>query len=86
MSAADCCVDFCEGRDEKILTVRTDGPVIKLGLCNSHADALRDRLATQLGVPSRHVNLSNFGGTTGELQNAIDYLDYLAANEHATLN
>lgn len=79
---ADCVIDYCGGRAEKILTVSTDGPLIRLGLCGDHASALRDRLAAQLGVQPQHINLTSFGGTIGELQEAIDYLDALTVVGH----
>lgn len=80
---ADCVIDYCEARDEKILIVTTDDATIRLGLCGDHSTALRDRLAQQLGVQPHYVDLTNFGGTIGELQQAIDYLDGLAAAGNA---
>lgn len=74
-----CIIDYCAGRDEKILTVISEGQsIVKLGFCGAHAIALRDRLAYGLGVEPRHVNLAGYGGTIGELQEAIDYLDAIA--------
>lgn len=80
---ADCVIDYCPGVDEKVLTVATDQAVVTLGFCGAHAAALRNRLAVQLGVEPRHVDLASFGGTIGELQNAIDFLDGLAAAGNA---
>ena len=74
-----CEIDYCEGRDAKILTVASDDSEIYLKFCAEHAEALRRRLAEQLGVDERFVVLTRYGGTFGELQEAIDYLDGLAS-------
>lgn len=76
---SECAIDYCERWDEKTLTVSADDVTVKLGLCGVHALALRDRIAFQLDVSPQFVNLSHFGGTFGELQDAINYLDELAA-------
>lgn len=78
----ECVIDYCESGNQKILTVTTDERVIMLGLCTAHSEALRRRLAAQLGMLSQFVDLGSYGGTIGELQEAVDYLDSLAAQGH----
>jgi hypothetical protein len=73
----NCEVDYCDSRTTQTLTVTTEDEIITLRFCDPCATALREQLAKQLGVDVRLVDLrgGSFGGTIGELQAALDYLD-----------
>lgn len=79
-----CEIDYCSKPGSKVLTVETDDEIITLTFCTDHALALKERLADQLNLP-RHalsLQLMPHGGTIGELNEAISYLDNLAVSRH----
>jgi len=70
-----CEIDYCEGGDDKVLTINTADEVIQVRFCQEHAAALEARLVGLIDGDIRGIADS----TIGEVNAAIEYLDVLAA-------
>lgn len=75
-----CEIDYCDGDNDTTLTLRTTEERIDIGLCLRHSVQLEKRLSE---ITGEEINLrSDRFGTIGEINEAIDYLDALAAVKH----
>jgi hypothetical protein len=73
-----CEIEYCDKSAKQTLTVNTDGQFLAIGFCLRHAVYIESRLEDLSG---KEIDLFGgmYTGTAGELTEAIDYVDALAA-------
>lgn len=77
----ECCIDYCDKRDETTLTCVVDGEPHKLGFCREHAAQLEARMSAQTNQ-ILNLRAANFNSTTEVLQEALEWVDAHAAMEY----
>ena len=75
----ECEIDYCPLTGSKLLTVETASGGIKINLCRSHPESLRSKLSEIVGRERGDLLSGGLFGTIAQLNEAIDYLDALAA-------